>query len=147
MRLHIRARLAARRGKRSVSATPRLRVPTYSKYERACMMCGLDPDAVRRGKQKFTDATAPEDGQALLELVLENSGQFDLKRLDPHLRDELLGVVMAHFFVYALNTFEQQKRSFSATLSEQAWTGSRRAAPPRRWGGHLPASPTMSTSG
>lgn len=119
MSIKFKARLARLRGKSTVSVKPRFLVPTWSMFEEVCLLCGLDPDDVRKGKATFRDAALEDvhrDGRRMLDLTLSNAKDFDVECWEKHVAEDFVGVVIAHFFVYALTRFEEQRIELLTTL-------------------------------
>lgn len=120
MTLNFRARLAKLFRRETVTVQPRLRVPTYAAFEEVCLLTGLDPDDIRRGRMKFKDAEIEdvyETGARILEITCENPSSLDLDDQPPHLAQELVACVTASFFDYALATFSAQKDALRTTLA------------------------------
>lgn len=125
MNLKLRARLARLRGKRTVSVRPRFHSVTYDRFERVCLLLGLDPDDVRSeggnvDLKKIEIGNVYETGRELLDVTLENARSFDLLDFEVPIAEEFVAVVLANFFFECLMSFERQKRELRSTLTGAA---------------------------
>ena len=102
---------------------PRLRTITYRRYERACLLLGLDPQKVRQGTQDVEDADLNdvyETGLELMSLVCRNDAwvTYVMRRSERPIAEEILAHVMADFFLRSLTRWTEQKVSYATTQSD-----------------------------
>lgn len=90
-----------------------MREVTYDLFERVCILLGIDPDAMFRGAVGILDVETPplSKAQQLLEMLTTNAARFDVRQMPPDRVEALLGVLVADFFLRAL----QPDRSSIAT--------------------------------
>ena len=104
----------------AIRLTPRLRPLTYRRYERACLLLGLDPDKVREGQQQPSDAELDDPhatGLELVHLVCSNDDWIChvLRQAEKPVAEEILAHVMASFFLQSLTRWKTQKLSYATT--------------------------------
>lgn len=90
-----------------------MREVTYDLFERVCILLGVDPDAMFRGSVGILEIETPplSKAQQLLEMLTTNAARFDVRKMPPDRVEALLGVLVADFFLRAL----QPDRSSLAT--------------------------------
>jgi hypothetical protein len=101
LNLNLKVRLARRLRKRTIRVQPLFFVPTYYRFERVCLVLGLDPDDVISGTVSLQAARVRDphqEGPVLLELILENHEAIDLSRFTQEAAEVFLAEVLAHFF-------------------------------------------------
>jgi hypothetical protein len=101
---------------------PRLRTVTYRRYERACLLLGLDPQKVREGTQDIEDADLGdvyETGEELAELVCRNHRwvAYVMRQSERPIAEAILAHVLADFFLRSLARWAEQKASYATTQS------------------------------
>ena len=101
---------------------PRLRTVTYRRYERACLLLGLDPQKVREGTQDVEDADLGDvydTGEELAELVCRNHRwvAYVMRQSERPIAEEILAHVLADFFLRSLARWAEQKASYATTQS------------------------------
>jgi len=133
---------------------PRLRTVTYRRYERACLLLGLDPQKVREGTQDVEDADLSgvyETGEELAELVCRNHRwvTYVMRQSERPIAEEILAHVMADFFLRSLARWTEQKASYATTQSgaPSSAISRARAAVRRLSAARLRASTPETTSG
>lgn len=95
--------------------------PEYWRFERACLICGLDPEDFRKGEATLQDADLPSGSdkvQRLFETVCTNPHVVDVEALTPPQRDGLVAHIAGHFFIDALMRFSEQQRAYSSMLND-----------------------------
>ena len=112
-----------RREDQALELTVRLREVTYQRFERACLMVGLDPDKVRAGDQSVEDAdigdvfeTAPE----LIRTICTNHRRLTLvvARAEKPAAEAVVAHVLTYFFFRCLVHFAKQAQSYATTPTD-----------------------------
>jgi len=116
----VRVRWAQWRTGGTLRIQPRLRTVTYRRYERACLLLGLDPQKVREGTQDVSDADLGdvyERGAELVALTCRNDRwvTYVMRQSERPIAEEILGHVMADFFLRSLTRWTEQKASYATT--------------------------------
>lgn len=107
--------------------------PTWERFERACILVGLDPESFRKGDQDVGDAERPsgEDGKRLYRLICANPGALPFDDLAPHEQDAVLSYVLNLFFIEALRRFSEEQSALVSMLSDAGQAPSSPTGPGR----------------
>ncbi len=101
-----RWKMRRRKGVRSAELrpVPVMREVTYDLFERVCILLGVDPDQMFRGAVGILDIETPplSKAQPLLEMLCTNAARYDVREMPPDRVEALLGVLVADFFLRAL---------------------------------------------
>lgn len=101
-----RWKIRRRKGRSTIELrpVPEMREVTYDLFERVCILLKIDPDAMFRGSVGILEIETPplSSAQALLEMLTTNAGRFDVRKMRPDRVEALLGVLVADFFLRAL---------------------------------------------
>jgi hypothetical protein len=120
-------------GRDTVSLTIRLKDLNYRRFERACLLVGLDPDRVRQGEQDLQEAEigdVRDTGPELVRLLCRNDEVVldVLGRADAPVAEHLCAQLLTRFFFRCMKKWRRQIESYSIMPSG-------------------PASPLFSTNG
>lgn len=124
---HVRRWWAWITGASAVDVTFRLRKLTYERFERACLLVGLDPDDVRKGEADLSDAEigdVRETGPELIELLCTNHKQVRavLDRADKPVAEQLCAHLLTRFFFRCVAKWNDQTASLHTMLNGAAST-------------------------
>jgi len=105
-----------------ITIQPRLKTITYRRYERACLLLGLDPQKVREGTEDVEDAdlgNVYDTGEELAELVCRNHRwvAYVMRQSERPIAEGILAHVLADFFLRSLARWAEQKASYATTQS------------------------------
>ena len=122
---HIKRWWAALRGRETVTVEARLKPLTYRRFERACLLVGLDPDRVRQGKQGLQEAEigdVRETGPELVRLLCRNDeAMLDvLDRAEKPVAGHLCAQLLTRFFFRCAKKWRRQTASWAITPSGPA---------------------------
>jgi hypothetical protein len=109
----------------TVTVEARLKQLTYRRFERACLLVGLDPDRVRQGGQRLQEAEIGdirETGPKLVRLLCRNDeAMLDvLDRAENPVAEHLCAQLLTRFFFRCVRKWRRQIESYSITPSGPA---------------------------
>ena len=119
---HIKRWWAALWGRETVTVEARLKPLTYRRFERACLLVGLDPDRVRQGGQGLQEAEigdVRETGPELVRLLCRNDEAMlnVLGRADKPVAEHLMAQLLTRFFFRCAKKWRRQIGSSSIMQS------------------------------
>ena len=122
---HIKRWWAALWGRETVTVEARLKQLTYRRFERACLLVGLDPDRVRQGEQGLQEAEigdVRETGPELARLLCRNDETMldVLDRAEKPVAEHLCAQLLTRFFFRCMKKWRRQIESYSITPSGPA---------------------------
>jgi len=127
-------------GRETMTVEARLKQLTYRRFERACLLVGLDPDRVRQGEQGLQEAEigdVRETGPELVRLLCRNDKTVldVLGRAETPVAEHLCAQLLTRFFFRCVKKWRQQAASSSIMPSGPASprSSSSRAPSRRPW--------------
>lgn len=99
-----------------------LRSVNYQRYERACMLLGLDPDKMRAGDQSFDVAELDDvhrTGAELVQCICSNDRwvRYVLRQSSKPIAEAIVAYIAADFFLRSVMQFKEQTRSYATMQS------------------------------
>ena len=117
---HIKRWWARIRGRDAVTVRPRFRTPTYVRFERACILLGLHPDAVRKGEQTVDAADVGDVftvGPKVLDVICTNGDVLPLDSMERPAAEHYVATLAARFFFLCSRRWLKERASLRTMLN------------------------------